>query len=215
MMTSAGRELLKWVALVLMTGDHVNKVLLANSEPWLTEAARVVFPIFAIVLAYNLVTHRNDDATPRVLGRLVMAAVFAQPFHALAFGYWLPLNVLYTLALGVYVCSARNPWLAAVAWILGGALVDYQWAGVGVIVAASMVFKSNGHWRSWLLLAAAIAALYVINGNLWALLALPLVWWLGRVPGDVPRWRWTFYGYYLGHLALLAALAGYVFPAVG
>lgn len=206
-MTSAGRELLKWVALVLMTGDHVNKVLLANSAPWLSEAARVVFPIFAIVLVYNLRTHRHDDATARALIRLLIAAVIAQPLHALAFGYWLPLNVLFTLALGVYVASARNGWLAAAAWILGGAFVDYQWAGVGVIVAASVALRLNGHWRGWLLLAAAIAALYVINGNLWAVLALPLVWWLSRSTSDVPRWRWTFYGYYMAHLAVLVCLA--------
>lgn len=206
-MTSAGREILKWVALVLMTGDHVNKVLLANSAPWLSEAARVVFPIFAIVLVYNLHMHRHHDATARALVRLLIAAVIAQPFHAWAFGYWLPLNVLFTLALGVYVASARNGWLAAAAWILGGAFVDYQWAGVGVIVAARVLFRSNGHWRGWLLLAAAIAALYVINGNLWAVLALPLVWWLGPSTGDVPRWRWTFYVFYPAHLAIIAAVS--------
>ena len=53
-MTSGGRELLKWVALLLMTGDHINTILFHGSAPWLGHAGRVVFPIFAFVLAWNI-----------------------------------------------------------------------------------------------------------------------------------------------------------------
>jgi hypothetical protein len=39
------------------------------------------------------------------------------------------------------------------------------------------------------------------------LLAIPLVLVLARVPWTVPRSRWAFYVYYVGHLAVLAAYA--------
>lgn len=52
----------------------------------------------------------------------------------------------------------------------------------------------------------ALAGICVYNGNGWALFALPLIWILGRIPADLPRWRWAFLGYYVGHLALLSLL---------
>lgn len=45
-------ELLKWIALVLMTGDHVNKFLLSSSNVVLFSLGRTVLPIFIFVLAY-------------------------------------------------------------------------------------------------------------------------------------------------------------------
>ncbi|WP_454261607.1 TraX family protein [Pseudoxanthomonas mexicana] len=206
MMTSFSREWLKWSALLLMTGDHVNKALLHGAYPWLTDAARVVFPIFAFVLVANLY-ERPGASTRAALVRLLVAAVIAQPFHAWAFGSWFPLNVLFTLALGVYVCSAPG-WLPVVAWVLLGAFVDYQWFGVLVMASAAVVMRTGGaSVRAWLLLVGAVASLYFINGNFWALASLPLIGLFSRVPGNFPRSRWTFLGYYVGHLALLAILS--------
>lgn len=47
-------ELLKWLALILMTGDHINKYLLDYSNDILFNMGRLVLPIFVFVLAYNL-----------------------------------------------------------------------------------------------------------------------------------------------------------------
>jgi hypothetical protein len=47
-------EALKWLALLLMLGDHVNKYLLHDAVPVLFDAGRLVMPIFAVVLGYNL-----------------------------------------------------------------------------------------------------------------------------------------------------------------
>ena len=55
---------------------------------------------------------------------------------------------------------------------------------------------------------AALAGICVYNANGWALLAVPLVWILGRIPADLPRWRWAFLGYYVGHLVVLATISG-------
>lgn len=205
-MTSGGRELLKWVSLVLMTGDHVNKALFAGQLPALTEAARVVFPIFAVVLTVNLYG-APVGSTLRAYRRLLLAGVIVQPLHALAFGYWLPLNVLFTLALGLYVCTARSLLGALLAWGIGGLFVDFQWSGPGIMLATCLWLRRPGHWLSWAYLAVAFAGLCWWNGNAWALLSLPLLWYFGTCPVDVPRHRWTFLGYYAGHLAVLAGFA--------
>lgn len=208
-MTTAGREVLKWLALVLMTGDHVNKVLLDGGVPWLTDAARVVFPIFAMVLAYNLAAHADAQAARRSLGRLLVAAVLVQPFHAWAFGYWVPLNVLFSLALGVYCCTGTSRPIALAAALLGGLVVDYGWCGPAIMLATVAVLRSGGRWWAWAGLLVSVAGLYAINRNLYALAAFPLVLALGTLPGRVPRWRWAFLGYYGAHLGVLVALRAY------
>lgn len=53
-MTSSGREAMKWIAVLLMTGDHVAKMLCGGYIPGVSEAGRVAFPLFALVMAYNL-----------------------------------------------------------------------------------------------------------------------------------------------------------------
>lgn len=205
MMTSFAREWLKWSALVLMTADHVNKVLLGGTQPWMTEAARVVFPIFAVVLVYNVLQGDRQTAR-RALNRLLVAAVIAQPFHALAFGYWLPLNVLFTLALGLRIIHSPLH-VGVILFAFGGLFVDYQWAGLSVMVATAWMLRHPGHWSGPAVLGASVTSLYVINGNAWALAGLMLLWLLRNAPGEFPRSRWLFLGYYVGHLALLSQIS--------
>ena len=54
---------------------------------------------------------------------------------------------------------------------------------------------------------SALASLYVINRNLWALAALPLIFAAGHVKMNVTRGRLGFYVYYPAHLAVLWGLA--------
>lgn len=207
-MTCGGREVLKWIALVLMTGDHVNKVLLHGSQPWLTDLARVVFPIFAVVLAWNVARHPDRGAIDRSIYRTLLAAVFVQPLHAMAFGYWLPLNILFTLGAGMVVANTRSLPVVLLVGIAGGAFVDYTWAGILVVVAAVGLARNPDRLANRLLFGLALLVLCVFNGNAWALMALPIVAVAGQLPVSVPRWRWTFLGYYALHLAVLAALSG-------
>lgn len=224
-MTSGALELLKWLAVILMTGDHVAKVLFGGYVPVLSELGRIAFPLFAVVMAYNLARPGADIA--KSVRRLLVWAAIAQPVHALAFGYWLPLNVLASFALAasvVWAIRAGRWWLVAA---LAGPLpliVDYQWAGMLLVVGAWAWYDHHARYRDcrvmlmdhietaklhgspWLMLLA-MAALCLYNGNGWALLAFPVIW-LGRsIAWKVPRTRWAFYGYYVAHLMVLAAFA--------
>lgn len=205
-MTSGGREVLKWLALVLMTGDHVNKAIFQGEIPGISDASRVVFPIFALVLAYNLV---RIQAIGPALVRLAIAAAIAQPFHVWAFGYPMPLNVLATFAVSL---GMMRLWLAdrrifaLGIGLVGSVLVDYGLAGVFLTFATWLWLRGE----KWALFPAvfALVGICVYNGNTWALAALPLVWAFGDLELEIPRWRWLFLGYYVGHLVILAALSG-------
>jgi len=71
-------------------------------------------------------------------------------------------------------------------------------------VAGSALAPGAGG-RPWLIWGC-MGLLCLYSGNAWALLALPLLR-LGNVDLPIPRVGRAFYGYYIGHLALLALVA--------
>lgn len=201
---SGARELLKWIALLAMTGDHVAKVAFDGYVPVISELGRIAFPLFALVMACNLAEPGAD--LHKSMRRLALWGLIAQPLHAFAFGFWLPLNILLTFALAAVAVHAlannRSVQLLLAAGVLP-MFVDYQWAGVGSVLLAWIAIRH----RAWWLLLVGLAAVCWVNHNGWALLAIPVVLLAARVTWQLPRWRWAFYGYYVGHLAVLAVFA--------
>jgi len=210
--TSGARELLKWLGVILMTGDHVAKVICGGYVPGLSEAGRVAFPLFALVMAYNLAQPGADVG--KSIRRLGLWGAIAQPVHALAFGYWLPLNILLTFALCAAAVHAVNQrgWVALAAFAFAAlvlpAFVDYQWFGVWFVLLAYFAFRQKSPGA----LIAAFVPLCVFNGNLWALAAIPVAVALSYAAWPVPRGRWAFYGYYVAHLACIGLLAPILRP---
>ncbi|GAB3504756.1 hypothetical protein GCM10027400_00270 [Pseudoxanthomonas daejeonensis] len=66
----------------------------------------------------------------------------------------------------------------------------------------------RGEGRALPAALAALAGICAYNGNGWVLVALPLIRVLGKTKAELPRWRWTFLGYYVGHLVVLATISG-------
>lgn len=223
-MTSGGREFLKWLAVVLMTGDHVVSAFGLGYVPLVSEAGRVAFPLFALVMAYNLAQPGSDAS--KSVKRLSAWAIVATPFAYLVFGSLLPLNVLFTFALAASAIWAlqRRLWaLLALTAIVLPPFVDYAWTGVWLVVSAWCWFRDHGRrmhfllgsfdWRRSRLYAvvpiwvwASMGLLCIYNGNGWALLALPLMQ-AGELRFPVLRARWAFYVYYVGHLAVFGIAA--------
>lgn len=204
-MTSGGRELLKWLALVLMTGDHAVTVLGVGYVPVVSELGRVAFPLFALVMAFNLAQPDSDAA--KSAQRLAAWGIAATPVVVLAFGQLLPLNVLLTFAAAaacIWAIERRYWLLVAILAVIAPVWLDYAWPGVWLVLAGWCWYRGQGG-RPWLVWAC-MGLLCAYNGNAWALLAIPALR-LGYLNVPVPRTGKTFYGYYLAHLAALAAFA--------
>lgn len=203
-------EALKWVALVLMAGDHVNKYLLHESSTTLYALGRMVMPVFGFVLMFNLARpgalagglHR------RVMKRLAIFGALATPAFALLVGWW-PLNILWTLfvaTLLVYLLERRckgHRLLAVVAFVIGGALVEFWWPALLCCLGAWAFVRrpTAGRFTLW---ALGTASLAIINGNFAALVALALIWGATQVDIPLRRSRWVFYAFYPAHLTALA-----------
>ena len=203
-------EALKWLALALMVLDHVNTFLYNRTLPGAYQAGRVVFPLFAFVLAFNLARPQalERGIHVRVMGRLALFGLLATPPYLVLVGRWWPLNILFTLLAGVatvYGIARRDVAgvvLAALAFAVGGLLGDYLYPGVTMLVAAwAWCREPNG--RRFALWVLSVAALVLVNFNFWALVAVPLVLLAMRVDLRVPRLRWLFYAFYPAHFAVI------------
>lgn len=213
-LSDAAVEILKWIAVALMVGDHVNKYLLHGAAPGLFQAGRLAMPLFAIVLGYNL-ARPNEGVYARVAVRLAIAGTLASvPFIALGglgWGWW-PLNIMVALLVATLICwlldvgGALRISAAAALFLVGGSSVEFWWGGIALCVAS----WSYARQPSWLALTAAsgaVFALRLINGNDWALAAFVVVLAATRASDwrRVPRVGFFFYAFYPTHLALVLA----------
>lgn len=203
-------EALKWVGLLLMTGDHVNKYLLHDSSPALYALGRMVMPLFAFVLMFNLTRPGAHESGihVRVMKRLAVFAPLATPAFVHLVGWW-PLNILATLLLATLIVwllerdsrSARcTAWIA---FLVGGAVVEFWWPAL-LCCLSSWAFLRRPSGLRMLLWASATASLAAINGNFAAMATLLLIWGARQVVIPLPRSRWVFYAFYPIHLSLIA-----------
>lgn len=210
-------EGLKWLGLGLMTIDHINKYLLHERVAALFAVGRLALPLFAVVLAFNLARPGTLERRVylRVLGRLTLVAALSEiPFIALgglAWG-WYPFDILVTLIVSsaiMWLIDLGGTWrvtLAVLLFLVGGAMVEFWWPGVALCVAA-WAYCRRPAWWALALWVAATAALYMINRNLWALAAFPLIFYAPHARWEIPRIRYAFYAYYPVHLAVIWGLS--------
>jgi len=206
-------EAIKWLALLLMIADHINKYLLHDTSHTLYNGGRIVMPLFVFVLAYNLA--RQDaykrGAHSRTIKRLALFGLLATPpfiaLGGLLAGWW-PLNILFALGVMtaiVYFLEQQTfsgYLIACVLFIVGGSLVEFWWPVLAFGVAIGWYCKTP-QIASLIIAMLALLSLRIINGNYWALAALPILIASTVVDIPAPRYQWLFYFFYPAHLTVL------------
>jgi len=204
-------EALKWLALALMVLDHVNKYLYHSALPWVFPIARISFPLFAFVLAYNLARPGtiSNGAAVRVMKRLAIFALVAAIPHIILDGRFSPLNILATLLVAtgtVYLFEqgGLKRWLGILVFMAGGCIVEGNWFAIAVCMTAYRYCQLPTVLRLLSFMASlAILGLF-INANQYALAVLPVVLVAPHVSVSLKRHRHFFYGFYPAHLAVIA-----------
>jgi hypothetical protein len=211
-------EALKWLALILMTGDHVNKYLLNDAYPILFILGRMASPIFCFVLAFNLARPNTLErgVYARIITRLfVFAAIASVPYTALGtmkpgyifFGWW-PLNILATLMVATscifFLDRGRklDGLFFTFSFVIGGALGEFWWPAILLCIGVWLYCRRPG-WGGLILIVGSTAAFFVINRNYWALGALPIIFAAQFLPLKVSRTKYFFYVFYPAHLAVI------------
>lgn len=212
-------DLLKWIALFSMALFHYGHSVVYMPPEIITIIGRLAFPLFAFILGYNiaLAIEKNDKTVEkRLMKTLLVFGCFAQPF------YWgfihspLPLNVMFSLALGVYMVFNYKTVFAWIALALCGLFVDYAWFGALFVLASYLVstdlMKSRIGLFSGIAFSTSLISLTMITSSPYPLLVLPLllfglVW---QPNFKLPRCKWFFYAFYPVHLALLQAFSHFM-----
>lgn len=205
--SDAGLLFLKLAAFSAMVVDHVDWLLFDSAWGFHDTAGRLVFPLFAFVLALNLNRMRDSQLWPLV-GRMVVVGALAHLPYTFLQDAALPLNVMATLALAVAAVAfwRMDLWVFAVGVpLLAGMFVDYAWFGLLAILVPYVLFRHG--WSTAAPALAAGALLVPFNGSLWSLGVVLLVVAAHCLQGDAPRLKSLFYVGYPAHLAALAVIA--------
>jgi len=203
-------EALKWLALVLMVLDHVNKYLCNDALPWVFPIARISFPLFCFVLAYNLARPEtfSNGAAVRVMKRLAIFALVAAIPHILLDDRFFPLNILATLLVAtctiyLFEQGGLKRWHGILAFMAGGCIVEGNWFAVAVCMTAYRYCQSPTVLRlSQFMASLAVLGLF-INANQWALAVLPVILLAPHVRISLKRHRHIFYWFYPVHLGFI------------
>jgi hypothetical protein len=210
---------LKLLALALMLADHIHLVFFARSLEWLYWLSRLVFPIFALIVAQNLEHH---EASPqRYISRLMVFGLLAQPFYAWCFDVQ-QLNVLFTLGVSIALwwllrtlemrgLPSSVQFGIAIVLAFGASWLEFGWAGLLAVPIYARLMRRGASW-DWLFTLVLSFGLVRFEDT-WIMPMLALAIWKLTSRWPWPRaksrlptrdWRHAFYLFYPAHLGVLA-----------
>ena len=218
----SGRELLKWIAILTMTVDHVGLVLYPDFEV-LRFIGRFSFPLFAYLLVLGA---ENTKNVRNYFLRLFIFALISQvPFFlARDSAPFDSLNIFFTLSAGLAFLHLfkKNSLFTFVPLFVSFVLpFDYGIYGVAVI---GCMYMLRAKTKFGVVALVLINLLFLVPWNIQflSIVTIPLIVLHDRgslnltagVPErlSIPLWRkYFFYVYYPLHLTLLYAIKVYFF----
>jgi hypothetical protein len=219
LLADGSAEALKWLALVLMTLDHVNKYIYDGSLSWIFEIARISFPLFGFVLAYNLARPEaiGNGAPKRMMKRLLTFSLMASLPHVALDARFFPMNILATLLVStstiyLFEQAGFKKWYGCIVFMLGGYIVEGNWFAIAVCVTAYYYCKSTTALRLLSVIVSLVVLGLFVNLNQWALAVLPIILIAQHFNLKINRHKNLFYWFYPAHLALIALAKTGVYP---
>jgi hypothetical protein len=213
--TSGTMEAVKWLALLSMTIDHMNRFFFNTSIYPAYCAGRLAMPLFAFILSYNLAQPEaaSRGLYTRVLIRLMIFGLLASPGY-IAMRHlqsFYPLNIMFTLAAAVAVLyysegGATNKLMAFFIFLMGGFLVEYDWVGI-IFCFTSWLYCKKPSLLTLLVWLIAFLLLDLLNNNHWALLSIGIIYLATKIDLKIPRIPYLFYVYYPLHLSVFYLLS--------
>lgn len=203
-------EALKWLAMILMTIDHVNRIFFDGNNITALSIGRVAMPLFAFVFVYNLA--RPEKFTPAIyfktFTRLIFFGILAMPsYMGMMKSYNLiPLNILFSFLVAsstLYFYEKEGTSARTIfCFLVGGILVEYNWLGIFICIS-SWLYCKKPSIATLLICFAAYFLLDFANNSNWTLLAIPIIILATQIDINIPRWRYFFWWYYPLHLTIL------------
>ena len=218
----SGRELLKWIAIITMTVDHVG-VILYPEFTVLRFIGRFSFPLFAYLLILGMENTRNIRY---YFTRLFIFALISQvPFFlALDYGPFDSLNIFFTLSSGLlFVYFFKKSSVFVLVPVFASLVLPFDYGIYGIVVIGCIyILKENTKFGVFSLVLLNTLFLVPWSIQFLSISAIPLI--LLHKNGSlkitrettekvtIPLWRkYFFYVYYPLHLTLLYLIQLYYF----
>jgi hypothetical protein len=217
----SGRELLKWIAIITMTIDHVGAILYPEFTV-LRIIGRLSFSLFAYLLILGMENTRNIR---NYFIRLFIFAFISQTpfFLALNSGPFDSLNIFFTLSSGLlFVYLLKKNSVFVVIPLLASLILPFDYGIYGVAVIGCMyILKKDTKFGVFSLVLLNMLFLVPWSIQFLSISAIPLILLhkngLLTLTKDsegytIPVWRkYAFYIYYPLHLILLYIIKLYYF----
>ncbi|MGB3292779.1 MAG: TraX family protein [Phormidesmis sp.] len=195
---------LKVIAALTMLVDHIEVVFYPDLD-WLRVIGRISFPLFVWLLVQGEAYTKDIK---RYGLRLGLLGLISQPVYQIAFDVEHP-NILFLLLIGLACLrvTRQHPVLMAPVWTLAVLITEVlniSYGGYGIVlILLTRYFRPNFLW--WLAWVGfqLIWAWYAGPFQL-PVIGVPLLFMAFNGQRG-PKARW-FYGFYPGHLALLALI---------
>lgn len=217
-----GRELLKWIAIITMTVDHVG-VIFYPEFTVLRFIGRLSFPLFAYLLILGIENTRNIR---NYFTRLFIFALISQvPFFlALDYGPFDSLNIFFTLSSGLlFIYFFKKSSVFVLVPVFASLVLPFDYRIYGIAMIGCMyILKDNTKFGVFSLILLNTLFLVPWNIQFLSISTIPLI--LLHKNGSlnitkettekvtIPLWRkYFFYVYYPLHLALLYIIQLYYF----
>jgi hypothetical protein len=168
-------------------------------------------PLFAFALSYGLAIQKNKYFSLSTIKRiLIFGLISSAPYIALGnvMSGWWPLNIMFTFLVSAIIISILSSaikqryFIALILFVIGGAFVEYAWAGIALTVSFWWFIK-RADWVSLLLIILSMIMLNNFNHNLWATLALPIIYLASKINLPIPRIKHFFYYVYPIQLSVI------------
>jgi hypothetical protein len=218
----SGRELLKWIAIITMTVDHVGAILYPEFTV-LRFIGRLSFPLFAYLLILGIENTRN---VRNYFVRLFIFALISQvPFFlALDYGPFDSLNIFFTLSSGLlFIYFFKKSSVFVLVPVFASLVLPFDYGIYGIaMIGCIFILKENTKFGVASLVLLNLLFLVPLNSQFLSISAIPLI--VLHKNGSlkitketteevaIPLWRkYFFYVYYPLHLTLLYIINLYCF----
>ncbi len=218
-------NVLKMIALITMTIDHVGLMLLPDYE-WMRAVGRIAFPIFAFMIAEGC---RYTRDRKRYLSQIAILGIGMQiVFFVVSGSLYQSVFISFTLAIIlIYMIDrARNKqqileWIYVVVTVLAIIFLclilpkilyetdyDIDYNIVGILIPVVCYFTPNKKSRIAIFAVGLIALSVFYGGVQWfCLLSLPLIAMYNYKRGKL-KLKNLFYFYYPAHLCVIFVIGG-------
>jgi hypothetical protein len=191
--------------------DHLYSFLRIQELKYFYPLGRLSMPLFAFALSYGLAIQKSKYFNlPTIKRILIFGLISSVPYIALGnvMSGWWPLNIMFTFLISAIIISILSSTIkqryliTLIVFVIGGAFVEYAWAGIALTVSFWW-FVKRADWMSLSLIILSMIMLNNFNHNLWATLALPIIYLASKINFAIPRIKHFFYYVYPIQLSVI------------